>query len=990
MPFTSLNLGMVVIFARVYVNGVYIIFEYPFKTGSCLEMVLSRRPIDARCGAGNCADMNDVPLLKRLTRCPRFSGPEDGDLPLDRFDAGLRPLLAGATGLSPYLAALLVKEAAWLEEAVEAPEAALAQVVQATQTLEGDTVSGGLRQGKRRVALLSALADLGGVWSLEEVTGALTDYADAAAQAALRVAVGAQIKRGKLPGLVPEDALTGGGLTVLAMGKMGAGELNYSSDIDLICLFDETRYDPNDFQEARAGLIKATRAMAATLGEITAEGYVFRTDLRLRPDPSVTPVCVGLMAAERYYESLGRTWERAAYIKARPCAGDIGVGEGFLRTLRPFVWRKHLDFAAIQDAHDMRLAIREHKGLGGPITLPGHNMKLGRGGIREIEFFTQTRQLIAGGRDPDLRVRGTKDGLAVLTQKGWVPQEATEALADHYTFHRTVEHRLQMVRDAQTHTLPNSPEGMARIAAMMDMDVAELESALHRRLSAVHEITEGFFTEARKGSKVPQTTHSFDESIMDGWHAYPALRSERGAEIFERLKPELLARLAQADKPDEALLAFDGFLAGLPAGVQLFSLLKANPQLADLLINIVSVSPMLAAHLSRNAGVLDAVIGGDFFEGWPGEEKLAEDLAARLAALEDYELQLDGTRAWAREWHFRIGVHHLRGLIGGAQAGEQYSDLARAVLSALWPVVIAEISRRHGPPPGKGAVIVGMGSLGAGRLTAQSDLDMIVIYDADGVESSEGKRPLAARQYYARLTQAMITAMSAPMSQGRLYEVDLRLRPSGNKGPVATSIESFDSYQRSEAWVWEHLALTRAQVIAGPQDLAERVEALRCEIVTLPRETAHVCAQTIEMRARIAAAKTPEGLLDAKIGAGRLQDIELFAQAGALLGGTAERDIPAGLAAARAVGLIDAAGENTLKAAYAQIWALQSATRLLSSRPLDLGALRSATRAFLLREIGLSAKGGDVEALETQLSRTYADADAVITAALRPYDTEEA
>jgi glutamate-ammonia-ligase adenylyltransferase len=729
--------------------------------------------------------------------------------------------------------------------------------------------------------------------------------------------------------------------------------------------------------------------MAATLGEITAEGYVFRTDLRLRPDPSVTPVCVGLTAAERYYESLGRTWERAAYIKARPCAGDLGVGHTFLRTMRPFVWRRHLDFAAIQDAHDMRLAIREHKGLGGPITLPGHNMKLGRGGIREIEFFTQTRQLIAGGRDPELRTRGTKDGLALLAQKEWIPEDTARTLADHYTFHRTVEHRLQMVRDAQTHTLPNSPEGMARIAAMMDMDGPTLQTALEERLSSVHEITEGFFTEARGGASEPaeEASHVFDTAVTDGWHSYPALRSERGAELFERLKPELLSRLSQADKPDEALLAFDGFLAGLPAGVQLFSLLKANPQLADLLITIVSVSPMLAAHLSRNASVLDAVIGGDFFEEWPGQDLLAADLARRLAALEDYELRLDGTRAWAREWHFRIGVHHLRGLIDGAQAAGQYSDLARAVLRALWPVVIAEFSRRHGPPPGNGAVIVGMGSLGAGRLTAQSDLDVIVIYDADGAEASEGKRPLPARQYYARLTQAMITAMSAPMAQGRLYEIDLRLRPSGNKGPVATSIESFASYQRTEAWVWEHLALTRAQVIAGPQQLASQVEALRCEIVTQKRDIGFVCTQTTQMRARIAAAKAPEGPLDAKIGAGRLQDIELFAQAGSLIGACTGCDIRGGLAAARRAGLIDTQAEAVLSAAYTRLWALQSATRLLSSRPLDLGALRSATRRFVMHAIGEDSDTQTETAFAELLTSTYAEADGIITAALARHAT---
>lgn len=931
--------------------------------------------------------MNDIPLEKQLSRCPRNAAQTAVDLPLSDFNAALHPLLQGTAAQAPYLARLITQEAEWLAHAVTAPKAALAELVSAPQLLEEGFVRAGLRQGKRRVAILSALADLGGAWSLEEVTGALTDYADAAAHAALRVALGTQIKRGKLPGLTLEDAQTGGGMTVLAMGKMGAGELNYSSDIDLICLFDEDRFDQDRFQEARAGLIKATRAMAATLSEITEDGYVFRTDLRLRPDPAVTPVCVGVLAAERYYESLGRTWERAAYIKARPCAGDLAVGERFLSTLTPFVWRRHLDFAAIQDAHDMRLAIRAHKGLGGPITLPGHNMKLGRGGIREIEFFTQTRQLIAGGRDAGLRARGTKEGLALLAEKGWVPEDVATTLADHYTFHRTVEHRLQMVRDAQTHTLPQSPDGMARIAAMMDMDHSALEEALRDRLSAVHEITEGFFADASGPSTPDAAYHSFDENVVQGWRSYPAMRSERGAELFEQLKPDLFARLAQADRPDEALLAFDGFLAGLPAGVQLFSLLKANPQLADLLVDIVSVSPMLAAHLSRNAGVLDAVIGGAFFDDWPGQAALTQALSDRLAALSDYETQLDSTRGWAREWHFRIGVHHLRGLTDAVQAAEQYSDLARAVLSALWPVVITEVARRHGPPPGKGAVIVGMGSLGAGRLTAQSDLDMIVIYDADGVEMSDGPRPLAARQYYARLTQTMITAMSAPMAQGRLYELDLRLRPSGNKGPVATSIQSFASYQKDEAWVWEHLALTRAQTIAGPAPLAEAVEALRMQILRSPRDTSYICQQTAEMRARIAAAKTPDGVLDAKIGAGRLQDIELFAQAGALIGGSTARDIHSGLEAAQAAGLIDAAGQATLAQAYTRLWALQSATRLLSSEPLQLDRLRRATQRFLLAAVAATPESDTCADLETQLLQLYAEANTTITAALHSGET---
>ncbi len=941
-------------------------------------------------------------LAAQITRIPRiFKADQARDARALMPDVApeVSDLLAGVGSASPYLLDLMKKEAAWCQGALDDPQAALRDVIDGAAHAAPDKIASHLREGKRRVALLTGLADLGGVWTLEQITGALTDFADAACQAALVAALKAQIKRGKLPGMTEGDAETGAGMVVLAMGKMGAKELNYSSDIDLICLFDETRFDPNDFHEARTAFVRATRMMCGTLSDLTGEGYVFRTDLRLRPDPGVTPVCMAMEAAERYYESLGRTWERAAYIKARPAAGNIAAGDRFLSTLRPFVWRRHLDFAAIQDAHDMRLAIREHKGLGGPITLPRHNMKLGRGGIREIEFFTQTRQLIAGGRDPDLRLRGTCQGLDVLADKGWVPRDVAETLTDHYRAHRTVEHRMQMMRDAQTHSLPQTDEGFARLAAMMDVDVADLQADLHRRLAEVHRLTEGFFA----GSAPAPVTdaHVFDTGILDRWLSYPALRSPRAADLFAELRPGLLARLAQAHKPDEALLAFDGFLRGLPAGVQLFSLLKINPQLADLLIDIVSTSPALAEYLSRNAAVLDAVIDGDFFSDWPGEPALRTALDQTLAAEADYEARLDATRRWAREWHFRVGVHHLRGLIDARTAGAQYADLARAVLQGLWSVVVAEFSRRHGPPPGRGAVLVGMGSLGARRLTASSDLDMIVIYDPDGVETSQGKRPLASRLYYARLTQAMITAMTAPMAQGRLYEVDMRLRPSGNQGPVATSLASFESYQKTEAWVWEHLALTRAEVVAGPDDLARDVETLRQSILSQsiqsqsiqspsiqnqsiqshPRGRAATLHEVAQMRARLAAAKGAGGPWDAKNGPGRLQDIELLAQAGALLSGAPGGDIIAGLDAACGADIIDADAVATLKAAYRTCWALQSATRLLSAKAVRSETLGRAGAAFLIRSLHCDT----LDDLEAHLHKTYAEAARMISAALAPY-----
>ncbi|MCW9042321.1 MAG: glutamine-synthetase adenylyltransferase, partial [Pseudopelagicola sp.] len=647
-------------------------------------------------------------FLTRITRLPRAFDPERGDdtlALLPELNGDLAKLVHGTAGCSPYLKSLIEKERVWLAEAFDDPEAAVSRLYDGLKEVAPDQLGTELRRGKRRIALLTALADLSGVWALEQVTGTLTDFADLASDLALKVAIANEIRRKKLPGQTEDDVATAGGMVTLAMGKMGAHELNYSSDIDLICLFDETRFEPDDFHEARASFVRATRKMSAMLNDPTGEGYVFRTDLRLRPDPSVTPVCLAMEAAERYYESLGRTWERAAYIKARPSAGDLEAGGRFLKALTPFVWRKHLDFAAIQDAHDMRLRIREHKGLGGEITLEGHNMKLGRGGIREIEFFTQTRQLIAGGRDPELRDNRTVPALGLLAAKGWVPEEVSDTLARHYRAHREVEHRVQMIHDAQTHDLPKSPEGMERIACLMGRDVAQLRGDLKARLTEVHELTEGFFApDAGRG----EVNHGLDEEIIDRWKTYPALRSGRAVEIFNRLKPDLLERLADTAHPEQALLALDGFLRGLPAGVQLFSLFEANPQLIDLLVDIVGTAPALARHLSRNSGVFDAVIGGAFFAEWPGDAALEAELAQVIAQDgEDYERKLDAARRWAKEWRFRIGVHHLRGVIDAGEAGAQYADVAGVVLAVLWPVVAEKFAEKHGDMPGRGATVIG-------------------------------------------------------------------------------------------------------------------------------------------------------------------------------------------------------------------------------------------------------------------------------------------
>ncbi|WP_158963753.1 bifunctional [glutamate--ammonia ligase]-adenylyl-L-tyrosine phosphorylase/[glutamate--ammonia-ligase] adenylyltransferase [Chachezhania sediminis] len=917
-------------------------------------------------------------LAYRITRLPRAF---DADLGQDAANAvpqlsgDMAELVRGAGGSSSFLKSLVEKEGAWFVEAAEDTAAALQRMSADLHELAPDVVPKGLRQAKRRVALLTAMADLSGAWSLETVTGTLTDFADLALTVAIRAQVGELVRRGKLPGQTVDDVATGAGLVMLAMGKMGAHELNYSSDIDLISLFDETRYDPDDFQEARQAMVRITRSVSAMLSDRTSDGYVFRTDLRLRPDPSVTPVCLSFAAAEQYYESLGRGWERAAYVKARPAAGDLAAGDRFLENIRPFIWRRHLDFAAIEDAHRMLQRIRESKRSHGPISIPGHDIKLGRGGIREIEFFTQTGQLIAGGRDPELRIRATVPALRALASKGWIPIETAGRLGIHYRALRDVEHRIQMVHDAQTHTMPKSPEEIERIACLMGTDVPALVKDLHHRLTEVHGLTEDFFAPdlvPPAAAELPD--FEFDEEILRRWSTYPAFRTERAVRIFERIKPDLLTRLSRTAKKEEALIALDRFLAGLPAGVQIFSMFEANPQLIDLLVDIVGTSPALAGYLANNSAVFDGVIGGDFFSDWPGCDRLVAGLQDMLLREADYEAQLDAVRGWSREWRFRVGVHFLRGLIDANTAGEQYADLADATIRALVPVVTDQFAIRHGPPPGRGAAILGMGSLGARQLASTSDLDLIVVYDPAEADSSDGPKPLAPRTYYARWTQALITALTAPMARGRLYEVDMRLRPSGSQGPVATSWPSFRHYQENDAWTWEHLALTRARVIAGDPGLAIDVEDFRTRILSRKREVRTVLDEVRDMRARIAQARGPGGLLDLKTGPGRLQDIELIAQAGTLLAGLPDRDVPAGLRAAEAAGWMPTATRERLTVSFNLFWAVRMAMRLISDVPLTADELGEGGAAFLTRSTGFES----MEELEQALQDRYdAVADAI-------------
>jgi glutamate-ammonia-ligase adenylyltransferase len=927
-------------------------------------------------------------LAARISRAPR---PHDRDHAAEvaslfaDADPAARDLLAGTAGCSGYLNGLMRREADWLREALaRPPEATLAAVLDAIAAGPAEDLAANLRTAKRRAALLIALADLGGVWDLAAVTGALTDLADRAVQAALGRTIAEELARGRLPGCDERHLPEAAGMFVLAMGKMGARELNYSSDIDLIVLFDETRHDPADYAELRRGFIRATQRMVKLLSEVTEGGYVFRTDLRLRPDPSVTPVCIATEPAERYYESLGRTWERAAYIKARPCAGAIDAGWAFLERLRPFIWRRHLDYAAIQDAHDMRLRIREHKGLKGPIEIPGHDIKLGAGGIREIEFFTQTRQLIVGGRDPDLRQRQTLAALDALTDKGWVPAETRDVLGENYVHHRTLEHRLQMLEDAQTQRMPTSREGLARLIDFCAADPRTFVPDLKARLERVHALTESFFAQ---DSQPEQEAPSIDEvfadpeaarNLMAGWNRLPAMRTQRARAIFRRLQPAFLRRMAKAASPDEALVSLDAFLTRLPAGVQLFSLMEANPQLLDLLVDICGTTPELARYLGRNAGVFDAVIGPDFYRPLRGMDEIRADLAARLDEAPDYETALNLSRVWMKEKHFRIGVHLLRRLAEPEAAAAAYSAVAEGALRALYPHVIADFSERHGPPPGAGAVVVAMGKLGSREMTVTSDLDLIVIYDAEGAETSAGRRPLAVTAYYARLTQALIAALTAPMAEGTLYKVDMRLRPSGRQGPVAVSLPGFRRYQAEEAWTWEHLALTRARVVAGPTALSDRVTEAITEVLKRPHDPAKVLADAADMRRRLAEAHEAAAAnpWEVKLGPGRMMDIELLAQSGALIHNLAGQRRPRQMLAKLAsLGWIDREDGATLQTALDRLASLQQIGRLAADHTIDPAEGGQGLVQLVLE----TTDAPDLDTLRATLAQAASDCAGIVT-----------
>ncbi|HWK65474.1 MAG TPA: bifunctional [glutamine synthetase] adenylyltransferase/[glutamine synthetase]-adenylyl-L-tyrosine phosphorylase [Rhizobiaceae bacterium] len=766
-----------------------------------------------------------------------------------------------------------------------------------------------MRTLKTEAHFLIALSELAGEVATEVTVRRLSDLADACVTAAVSFLLRDAHMQGKLNLPFPDRPSEGSGWILFGMGKLGAHELNFSSDIDLVVFFDPESPAVLDPYEASDLFSRLTRRLVRILQDRTADGYVFRTDLRLRPDPGSTPLAIPVLAALNYYEGRGQNWERAAMIKARPVAGDIAAGGRFLKELEPYVWRKYLDYAAIADVHSIKRQIHAHKGHG-EIAVKGHNVKLGRGGIREIEFFVQTQQLIAGGRFPELRGRETVPMLQVLASRGWITAEAREALTQQYWFLRRVEHAIQMVADEQSHTLPEDDEGLERIAHMTGYrDAADFSDAFRTSLQLVEKHYAALFEAAPElsagvGNLVftgdvddPDTLHTLHNlgferpsdicRVIRTWHfgRYRATRSAEARERLTELTPALLQAFGQTRRADEALLRFDEFLAGLPAGIQLFSLLQSNTWLLKLIATIMGASPRLAGIITRRPHVFDGLLDPQLLSELPDRRYLATRLSVFLEGTSRHEDVLDRLRIFAAEQKFLIGVRLLTGAIDARRAGKAFSDLADLTIGAAFEAVQKEFARHHGRVKGGKAVILGMGKLGSRELTAGSDVDLILLYDHDpDADESDGGRPLAPSHYFARLTQRLIAAVSAPTAEGVLYELDLRLRPSGNKGPVATHIDAFRKYQRKDAWTWEHMALTRARAIAGDPALASAIDEEVGEILALPRDKAKIAREAVEMRELIGSEKPPRDLWDLKLIPGGLIDLEFIAQYAVLTG----------------------------------------------------------------------------------------------------------
>jgi glutamate-ammonia-ligase adenylyltransferase len=754
----------------------------------------------------------------------------------------------------------------------EGPESAAAAALASS----GDGVEARLRRQRAGLSLAVALGDLAGELSLERATQLLSDFADAAIDAAVAAAI-----RERVPAAEPQ------GFAVIAMGKLGSHELNYSSDVDLLLLFDPETLPRRARDDAGEAAVRIGRRLIEILQRRTSDGYVQRVDLRLRPSPEVTPIALPLHAAISHYESSALPWERAAFIRARAAAGDIPLGERFLEAIQPFVWRRSLDFGVIEEVRAISARIRDHFAQSASIG-PGYDLKRGRGGIREVEFFVQIQQMIHGGRDPSVRSPATLDAIGALTAAGRLDEATSRDLADAYRLLRTVEHRVQMIDDAQTHLIPQEPEALDNVARLQGLGSGpELIDLLRPSVERVGSIFDSLAPEERKQlSNDPDLLRS---ELADLGFADPAvaarhvahwrsgkarsLRSPAAQQAFEAMLPGLLQAIAVGADPDHALNRLSDIVERLSSGINLFRLLEARPPLAQLLAKVLAHAPALADQLARRPELFEGLFDASSFAMPPEAAEFAEMLGRAMRG-QSYDVALDRARRLVNERRFALGVQLIDRRRDPLEVTEGYARVAEGALVALGEAAGEEFSQSHGTFPDGELVILGLGRFGGHSLTHASDLDLIYLHTVEQGGASNGAKPLGPNDYFNRLASRVTAALSVPTAAGPLYEVDTRLRPGGATGMRVVSLEAFEQYQRKEAWTWEHMALCRARPVFGSPEARARVAAMIDSILRRPRDRAKVLADAVQMRADMERHKPPRSSLDVKLGPGGLVDLE--------------------------------------------------------------------------------------------------------------------
>ena len=748
--------------------------------------------------------------------------------------------------------------------------------VELATSSSGDQLEQRLRRERHGLSLAVALGDIAGELSLEEVTRLLSDFADRAIDEVVAAAI-----RERVPEADPM------GFAVIAMGKLGSFELNYSSDVDLLLVFDPETLPRRPRDDPGEAAVRLGRRLIEMLQKRTADGYVERVDLRLRPAPEVTPIVLPVNAAISHYESSALPWERAAFIRARAAAGDTKLGRRFLDAIHPFIWRRSLDFGVIEDVRQISARIRDHFAQNAHIG-PGYDLKRGRGGIREVEFFVQIQQMIHGGRDVSVRPPATLDAIQALLSAGRLEKPIANTLGKAYRLLRTVEHRVQMIDDAQTHLLPQSEAALDNVAelhgledgaALLDLlrpyteDAGAIFDSLApdqaEQLSTDPDLLKDELATLGFGNTATAVRHVTD------WRSGKArsVRSPPAQQAFEAMLPGLLSAIAAGADPNHALNRLGDIVERLSSGVNFFRLLEARPALARLFAMILAHAPTLADQLARRPELIEGLFDASCFEMPPPSDEFASVLADAMRG-HPYDVALDRVRRLVNERRFALGVQLIDRRRDPLEVSRGYARVAEGAVVALGHAASVEFEKAHGVFPGGGLVILGLGRLGGCSLTHASDLDLIYLHGEEQGGMSSGAKPLGPNNYFNRLASRVTAALSVPTAAGRLYEIDTRLRPEGAKGMLVVSLEAFERYQRHEAWTWEHMALCRARPVFGAPETKERAAAMIEGILRMPRDPAKVAGDAARMRAEMQRHKPPRSALDVKLGPGGLVDLE--------------------------------------------------------------------------------------------------------------------